>query len=192
MTADLVTYSKAVANGMPLSVLAGRRDVMALLEKDVFFFTTFGGEALSLAAARATLTELRRRDVPAHLARQGRRVREGFNARATAAGVGFARCFGMDARTIVTFDAAAGDPLELKSLAQQELLRRGVLWHGFHNLSFAHRDAEVAQLLAAWEEVLPVLREAAETRTARTRLKGEPIEPVFRRTTSFNTKPKIA
>ena len=40
VTADLVTYSKAVANGMPLSVLAGRRDVMALLEKEVFFFTT--------------------------------------------------------------------------------------------------------------------------------------------------------
>ena len=192
VTADLVTFSKAVANGMPLSVLAGRRDVMALLEKDVFFFTTFGGEALSLAAARATLSELRRRDVPAHLARQGRRVREGFNARARAAGVGFARCFGMDARTIVTFDAAAGNPLELKSLAQQELLRRGVLWHGFHNMSFAHGDAEVSHLLAAWAEVLPLLEEAVATGTVRARLRGEPVEPVFRRTTSFNTRPKPA
>src|SRR5262249_17298591 len=34
---DLATYSKAVANGMPLSVLTGRRDVMDLLERDVFF-----------------------------------------------------------------------------------------------------------------------------------------------------------
>ncbi|MFZ2225468.1 MAG: aminotransferase class III-fold pyridoxal phosphate-dependent enzyme, partial [Candidatus Deferrimicrobium sp.] len=45
--ADLVTFSKAVANGMPLSVLAGKRRIMDLLEEDVFFFTTFGGEALS-------------------------------------------------------------------------------------------------------------------------------------------------
>jgi glutamate-1-semialdehyde 2,1-aminomutase len=41
--ADLACFSKAVANGMPLSVLTGRRDVMGLLDRDVFFFTTFGG-----------------------------------------------------------------------------------------------------------------------------------------------------
>ena len=58
VTADLACFSKAIANGMPLSVLTGRADVMRLLEKDVFFFTTFGGEALSLAAAQATLREL--------------------------------------------------------------------------------------------------------------------------------------
>jgi glutamate-1-semialdehyde 2,1-aminomutase len=52
--ADLMCYSKAIANGMPLAVLAGRGDVMRLFEKDVFFYTTFGGEALSLAAAKAT------------------------------------------------------------------------------------------------------------------------------------------
>ena len=80
--ADLACFSKAVANGMPLSILTGRRDVMALLEKDVFFFTTFGGEALSLAAARATIEEIRAKDVPAHLARLGRRLKDGYNAAA--------------------------------------------------------------------------------------------------------------
>ena len=57
--ADLATFSKAVANGMPIAILAGRKDVMKVLEKDVFFFTTFGGEALSLAAAKATINELK-------------------------------------------------------------------------------------------------------------------------------------
>ena len=51
--ADLACFSKAIANGMPISVVTGRREVMALCDKQVFFFTTFGGEALSLAAARA-------------------------------------------------------------------------------------------------------------------------------------------
>src|SRR5690606_21977247 len=46
---DLAVYSKAVANGMPISFLTGRKDVMDLFTKDVFFYTTFGGEALSLA-----------------------------------------------------------------------------------------------------------------------------------------------
>ena len=52
---------------------------MRLLERDVFFFTTFGGEALSLAAARATIGDLRDHDVPGHLERQGRTLQ----ARAT-------------------------------------------------------------------------------------------------------------
>src|SRR5262249_60330192 len=49
---DLATYSKAIANGMPLSVLTGRADVMGLFEKDVFFFSTFGGQTPSPAPAR--------------------------------------------------------------------------------------------------------------------------------------------
>src|SRR5262249_56125562 len=35
---DLATYSKAIANGMPLSVLTGRAHVLGLFGKDVFFF----------------------------------------------------------------------------------------------------------------------------------------------------------
>src|SRR3954471_9398347 len=69
--ADLACFSKAIANGMPLAALTGRADVMQLLEREVFFFSTFGGEALSLAAAAATLQELERRDVPSQLERRG-------------------------------------------------------------------------------------------------------------------------
>src|SRR5262249_34447152 len=136
--ADLACYSKAIANGMPLAALTGRRDVMELCEQDVFFFTTFGGEALSLAAARATLGELRDKNVPAYLAEQGRKLKDGYNTIAQSLGMTYTACRGMDARTIVTFDATAGDPLELKSLLQQELIKRGILWNGFHNLSFSH------------------------------------------------------
>jgi glutamate-1-semialdehyde 2,1-aminomutase len=74
--ADLMCFSKAVANGMPIGILCGRGDVMKLCEKDIFFFTTFGGEALSLAACKATILELREKNVPAYLAAQGKKLRE--------------------------------------------------------------------------------------------------------------------
>ena len=45
---------------MPISALAGKAEYMDVLE-DVFFSGTHGGEALSLAAARATLDVMRRR-----------------------------------------------------------------------------------------------------------------------------------
>ena len=188
--ADLACFSKAVANGMPLSILTGRRAVMALLEKDVFFFTTFGGEALSLAAARATIEEIRAKDVPAHLARLGRRLKDGYNGAARELSLEAATaCIGFDCRTMVTFDASAGDPLILKSLVQQELLRRRILWQGFHNLSFSHTDADVDEALEAYRDVLAILKGTIELGDADRRLLGAPVEPVFRRTSSFNTRP---
>jgi glutamate-1-semialdehyde aminotransferase/transketolase C-terminal domain/subunit len=189
--ADLACFSKAVANGMPLSVLTGRGDVMDLLENDVFFFTTFGGEALSLAAARATLEEMRRHDVPAHLQRVGDTIRTGYNVMAQSLGLPFTRCVGFGARTQVVFDAANGcDALEMKSLVQQELIARGILWSGFHNVSLAHGDAEAQAVLNAYADVLPLLRNAVQAGDVRARLRGEPVEPVFRRTSDFNTKPR--
>lgn len=190
VSADLACFSKAVANGMPLSVLTGRRDVMSLLENHVFFFTTFGGEALSLAAARETILELREQDVPAHLARQGRKLRHGYNEIASELGLAWTRCTGLDARSIITFDASAGDPLEIKSLVQQEMLKRGVLWGGFHNLSFSHSDEDVAYTLAAYREVLPLVRTTVDVRIVRESLRGEPIQPVFRKATGFHSKPR--
>ena len=182
--ADLVCYSKAIANGMPLAVLAGRADVMRLCERDVFFFTTFGGEALSLAAAKATIEELRDRHVPASLERQGRVLRDGYNALARDLGVSYTRAIGAGCRSLVTFDAQAGDPLEMKSLVQQELFARGMLWSGFHNMSFSHSDDDVARALAAYREALIVLKQAVDSGSVRDALRGTPVEPVFRRTSS--------
>jgi glutamate-1-semialdehyde 2,1-aminomutase len=189
VTADLACFSKAIANGMPLSVLTGRREVMDLCDKDIFFFTTFGGEALSLAAAKATLLEMQEKPVSAHLAAQGRKLREGYNALAAERGLDFTRCTGYDCRSLVTFDQKAGDPLVLKSFVQQEMIRRGVLWSGFHTLSFSHTDADVAYTLEAYREVLPLLADAVAAGQVRERLRGAPVEPVFRKT-SFPARPR--
>jgi glutamate-1-semialdehyde 2,1-aminomutase len=188
--ADLACYSKAIANGMPLAVLAGRADIMRLCDKDVFFFTTFGGEALSLAAAKATIRELSDRGVPAYLTRQGRVLRDGYNQLARDLGMPYTSAIGAECRSLVTFDPEAGNPLELKSLMQQELLARGILWSGFHNLSFSHTDTDVAVTLAAYREALIVLKQAVDAGSVRRALLGSPVEPVFRRTSNFNIKPR--
>jgi glutamate-1-semialdehyde 2,1-aminomutase len=178
--ADLATFSKAIANGMPLSVLAGRADVMSLLEKDVFFYTTFGGEALSLAAAMATVSELREKDVPASLQKTGARLIDGYNALAEELGMDYTKCIGMGARSMVTFSPAAGNGLEVKSLVQQELIRRGILWQGMHALSFSHTNADIDYALSAYREVLPILKKAVGEGNVAHLLKGEPVQPVFR------------
>lgn len=188
--ADLACFSKACANGMPISLLTGRKDVMQLFNEEVFFFTTFGGEALSLAAAVATIHEMRDQQVPAYLAAKGKLLREGYNDIARELGIdSYTRCVGYDCRSLVVFDATAGNPLEVKSFVQQELFKRGILWSGFHNMSFSHRDTEIAHTLAAYKEVLQLLAVAVAANNVSASLKGKPVEAVFRKVNNFNTKP---
>ena len=190
VTPDLACYSKAFANGMPISLLTGRKDVMDLFKQEVFFFTTFGGEALSLAAAVATIREMIEKNVPAYLAEKGKLLREGYNALAAELGIaGYTRCTGFDCRSLVSFDASAGNPLELKSYVQQELIKRGILWSGFHNMSFSHTEEDIAYTLRAYREVLGLLKEAVDKGEVAMRLKGSPVEAVFRKVSHFNTKP---
>src|SRR6185437_8867123 len=190
VTPDLACYSKAFANGMPISLLTGRREVMQLFQDEVFFFTTFGGEALSLAAAVATIHEMIEKNVPAYLAAKGKLLKDGYNAIAADLGIaGYTHCTGYDCRSMVTFDASAGDPLELKSFVQQELIKRGILWAGFHNMSFSHSADDVDYTLKAYVEVLGLLKEAVAAGDLTSRLKGKPVEAVFRRINNFNMKP---
>lgn len=190
--ADLACFSKAVANGMPISILTGKKEIMNLLEKDVFFFTTFGGEALSLAAVKATVTEIMEKNVPAYLAKQGRKLKDGYNSIAQKLGMDYTKCFGFDCRTIITFDGEKSgcNPLEMKSLVQQEMIKRGILWGGFHNMSFSHTDEDIEYTLKAYEDVLPILKKAVDEKDVKKYLKGEPVEPVFRKVGNFNMKPK--
>lgn len=188
--ADLATYSKAVANGMPLSILTGRADIMKLLETDVFFFTTFGGEALSLAAAKATIMEMQEKDVIASLREKGTMLKNGIKSIINEIGIDYVGISGYPFRTMVTFDAKAENPLVMKSYLQQEFLKRGILWSGFHNISYSHSDEDISYILKVYSEVLPILKMHIENHDLEKYLLGQPIEPVFRRVVNFNIKPK--
>jgi len=191
ITPDLATYSKAVANGMPIAMLTGKRAIMDLADEDIFFYTTFGGEALSLAAAKETIKILRDEKVPTYLDKKGSILKSGYNEIAQKLGMNYTKCIGYNFRTLITFDEKAGNPLELKSLVQQEMIKRGIIWSGFHNMSFSHTDEDISYTLTVYEEVLPILKKAVEENNVRDMIKGEPVQPVFRKTSDFNMKPKV-
>jgi glutamate-1-semialdehyde 2,1-aminomutase len=190
ITPDLACYSKAVANGMPIGILTGKREIMGLLEKDVFFFTTFGGEVLSLAAAKATILELIAKDVPNYLSMQGKKIKTGYNEFANDLEMNYTKCTGFNCRTMISFDPSLGNTLEIKSLMQQEMIKCGILWSGFHNISLSHTDEDIDYTLSVYQAILPLIKKAIEKKSVRDYLKGEPVEPVFRKTSNFNMKPK--
>jgi glutamate-1-semialdehyde aminotransferase/spore coat polysaccharide biosynthesis protein SpsF (cytidylyltransferase family) len=79
VTPDLATFGKGLANGYPLSAVAGKAEIMRLME-EIFFSFTFGGEALSLAASLAVMTKMQREPVVATLRSTGTKIITGLSA----------------------------------------------------------------------------------------------------------------
>lgn len=179
VTPDLATFGKGLANGYPVSAIAGRADVMKLME-EIFFSFTFGGETLSLAAAEATLTKLKREPVIDRIWGQGDKILSGVASLIEKNGLQeTVSLAGKPCWSFFVISEPAGS-LELKTLFIQEMLERGVLAFGTHNISYAYGDADVAKILAAYGEVLPILRAAVEKGDARARLRCEPLVPLFK------------
>ncbi len=89
VTPDLTTMGKALGNGFPISVLAGRADIMDHLgpKGDVLFAGTFAGHTLDVAAALACTEVVLDGALHDHIRQLGRRLTGGIQAAIDAAGV---------------------------------------------------------------------------------------------------------
>jgi acetylornithine/N-succinyldiaminopimelate aminotransferase len=76
---DVVTMAKALGNGVPIGACWARADLASVFEPGDHA-TTFGGQPLATAAARAVLATMQREDVPQRAARAGGRFRERLDA----------------------------------------------------------------------------------------------------------------
>ena len=181
VTPDLASFGKGLANGYPVAAIAGRRDVMKLME-EVFFSFTFGGEALSLAAARATLLKLQREPVVETLAARGQQIIDGTSVIVEREGL--SDIFGLAGHPSWNFltikDSRGATSFEIKTLLMQELHERGFLSVGSHNMSYAHSEADIAGLLGAYAEILPMIGNALDGGTLKQQLRGEPLVPLFK------------
>lgn len=83
---DLAAIGKSMANGMPLSALVGRRELMAPL-KDNWVSTTYAGEALAIVASLETIAILQEGRVYPRLYQLAATLNESIARLATEAGV---------------------------------------------------------------------------------------------------------
>lgn len=181
VTPDLACFGKGLANGYPVAAVAGRRDIMAEFE-NVFFSFTMGGETLSLAAAKAAMTKLRRDNVVAGVTAKGERLLASLKALIDKHDCGdFLATAGHPTWTFLTFrDTGEASQWEIKTLWMQEILARGILSVGTHNLSHAHTDAHIDRLLEVYDQVFPILRDAIDNRKFKQLLRCEPLVPLFK------------
>lgn len=181
VTPDLATFGKGLANGYPVSAVTGRADIMQMME-EVFFSFTFGGETLSLAAAKATLQRLKREPVLSGIHRSGEEVMSRVGALIEKYGISDTVSLSGDPSwSFLNFrDAGGYTAFEFKTLYMQEIFASGVLAYGTHTISAAHGPAEIDALEAATDRAFAALSEARRERTLAQTLRCAPLEPLFR------------
>jgi glutamate-1-semialdehyde 2,1-aminomutase/spore coat polysaccharide biosynthesis protein SpsF len=181
VTPDLACFGKAMGNGFPISAIVGRRDVMSIFA-DIFVSFTFGGEVASMAATMKVLDILEQTDALAQMNANGKRLQDGFNTFAKEAGL-YPRleCIADPVWSLLKFrDAEGKDSLLVRSLFQQEAVKRGILLLLTHNLTSAHDHVAIEQTLEAYAGVFKTLASWLSDKDPSRYLEGDMIQAVFR------------
>jgi glutamate-1-semialdehyde 2,1-aminomutase len=147
VTPDLAVFAKGIANGMPLSVYCGKANVMDRLSEAIVS-STYGGETLSLAAAKATITTYRNENVIAHLWRMGERLTTGLNNVFRKRGLpieleGPAPC--------VAFSYGRGAAPDLPARLFRAAYRHGVSMYDVLYVNFSHAEADIDETVGRME-----------------------------------------
>jgi glutamate-1-semialdehyde 2,1-aminomutase len=130
---DLILLGKGMANGYPLSALGGRKEILDATE--YFYSTTFGGEAVSLAASKAVVEEINHRNLE-DLMFYGKRLQLKLNELHKE--IRFDG-YGTRAMFNITNPTAA--------LFAQEMVRAGFLFGKAFFFNFSHLEANIEELV---------------------------------------------
>jgi glutamate-1-semialdehyde 2,1-aminomutase len=151
---DLVVFGKALANGYPLAVVAGRGKFMEAAQR-TWISSTLACETTALAAASAVLARHAREDVCGRLAAIGSAMRAGVERALAAGGAGGVRLEGIAPMWFLRFESESREAQVLaKAREAGVLIKRGA----YNFASLAHDDTALTEL----EQALRAAFAAAE------------------------------
>lgn len=178
VTPDLATFGKGMANGLPIGMLCGKREYMQHAE---LISGTFGGNALSLAAANAVLDVYESEPVIETMWKRGQEFQDYFNSEAYNCTVE-AECIGYPCKPKINFTESGRKRADINQLCMSLFLQvaaeHGMLWHpGGGNVCYALTDEDMEQTKNAISKALIAIRHAVRFDDW-SALKGNLIQPV--------------
>lgn len=178
---DLSTFGKGIANGYPLSAVAGRREIMLEME-NIFFSGTFGGELLSLAAAKHVLQRHAHEDICGTLANIGKNLATALEEIIKRNELGEVLTLsGHSSWKFLHWKENSGFKVEqIRTFFMQEMFLSGVLVLGTHNVTLAHNGKIQRRLLSVYDSVLAELAKALREENLDKKLKVKPLAPLFK------------
>jgi glutamate-1-semialdehyde 2,1-aminomutase len=183
---DLCAFGKGLANGLPLSALAGRTDVMRLggfvddADRVFLLSQTAGAQPWALAAMLTVMETCLREQISVQLHQIGADLRRRIEEVVADAGLGsYFQLRGRDCNLVYVARDATGQPSQsFRTLVLQELLDRGILAPSFV-VCAAHDSVAVEQTVDAVAQLMPVYRRALESGIENV-LRGRPVRPAVR------------
>ena len=159
---DLSAWSKAIANGHALAAVTGT-DALREAAGQIYATGSFWFSAVSMAAAVATITELRETDSLERIQRAGQRLRDGLDAQAAVHGFEVVQT-GPVQMPLLRF--AGDDTFTLTRRWTDEAAARGVYLHPYHNwfLGAAHTDADIDDALERTDDAFAALTRLTKER----------------------------
>lgn len=181
VTPDLATFGKGMANGFPISVIAGKDEYMKEME-EIFFSFTYGGELLSLAAANVVLDKLSREPVLKNIAEKGSFFMNAINALIEKNSLcDTLKVSGHSSwNFLIIKDHKLADSFTIKTYFMQEMLRRGVLTLGAHVFTNAHTKEDIDFCINAYEGFLVSLKSHLDLGTLKEALDCDVLKPLMK------------
>lgn len=181
---DLVAFGKGMANGMPISAVAGRSEILELIGSEgVFISTTFGGETLSMVAALETIKRLEAKESYEHIWELGEMMLNGIKNLIDQYELhGVVESYGLPPHCGVVFEGAGNlDYLEVSSVFQQRMVQESILTVGINNINLSHTKEDIQLYLNAVDLAFKDIRTAIKEGTVENIMKGKLINPIFKR-----------
>lgn len=176
---DIAVLGKGIANGMPLSAVVGKVEYMKIFD-DVFFSTTYAGEALSLAAAQATINEFNEKPVIKKMWENGNILMESFDRIAKEHSLEIALNGYPVRMRLVCKDLNGKESIPMTSLLIQEMVKRGIFMHpGVEYMSFSHEKEDIEKTITAFSEAILTVKKAVNENRVESYLEGKPTKPVY-------------
>ncbi|MBI3511414.1 MAG: glutamate-1-semialdehyde 2,1-aminomutase [Bacteroidetes bacterium] len=186
---DLATWGKGIANGFSFCALTGKKEVMELGgirrkgERKLFLVsTTHGGETCSIAAGLATINEFETKDVLKHNHAIGDIFVNGIKSLIEKHGLNeYIDQLQFNWHASMGFRNAKKEAdFGMRTLFNQELIKRGVLFQGIFCPCFSHTKEDMDHILWAADEAMSVYKKGLDDGYEKY-LAGDSIKPVFRK-----------
>lgn len=186
---DLSCFAKAMSNGVPISAVVGKKKYMKHFNK-VFFSFTYGGDCIGLAAAKACINKLEKFKVLEHIDRMGKLLKEGLNETIKLNNLeNYFSCIGEPCRSVLQIKSTNEKNLLIyKTFLQQELFKSGVLWSGYHVISWMHKKKDIKKTLKSFNQVFKKFYKlVSNNKNLLNYLDGKLCKIIFTRVADFNS-----
>ena len=176
---DLAVMAKTISNGFAMGAVIGTADTMQAAQES-FISSAYWTEGVGPAAAVAAVKKMMRIDVPAHLAKIGTAVMDGWRTLGEQHGLPII----VGGRPqMMTFGFQHGDAAALTTMMTARMLGRGFLAGGYFNPMLAHEPRHVQAYLAALDETFAEMADAIAKNEVAARIGGPIKQSGFARLT---------